>query len=331
MDAARLALLRANPSAVVATDMGGRVTAMNHAAEELLSTVEADAVGRTVADVAGGSLADRLAPLFMRTARAGGPQHVVATLPDGRRASLRASLGPLLDDGGRSVGLLLVADRDDRDEETRRLREALRRYVGDAVAARIEAHPSFIGIGGTRRTITAVHADLRGYTTLAERLEPEALMDLLVRCHAAAADALEAQGGTVDRFVGDAILSLWNAPEERPDHARAALRGALAMASATALVDAAARYGIGVHTGDAIVGNLGTERLLHYTAIGDSVNVAARLQAAAPAGAVLCSDATLERAGPGVSAEALGPLALKGRSEPVNAFRVLGVAESPTP
>ncbi len=331
MDAARLGLLRANPSAVVATDLEGRITAMNPAAEQLLSVPEADALGRTIADAAGPSLATRLAPLFVHTARGGGPHRVVATLPDGRRASLRASLGPLLDDGGRLIGLLLVAEDPDRSDETRRLRAALRRYVGDAVAERIEAHPSFVGVGGKRHVITAVHADLRGYTTLAERLAPEELMDLLVRCHAAAAEALEAQGGTVDRFVGDAILSLWNAPDERPDHARAALRGALAMASATANIDPAAHYGIGVHTGDAVVGNLGTERLLHYTAIGDSVNVAARLQAAAPAGAVLCSAATLERAGDGVSAERLGPLALKGRSEPVEAFRVLGVAETSSP
>lgn len=333
------ALLRFTASAIVSMDSEGRITALNAAAERLLGTTDDQARGRPYPDVLGRSLTDRVFGLFLRAGReAGAPQVVEASLPDGRRAVLRASAGPLLDADGTVLGILFVAeDRSDEArassemrEQARReqgLRNALRRYVGQELAASIDERPSFVSVGGLRQTVSVLHADVRGYTTVAEQLPPEEVHALLVRYHGAAVTALRAEGGMPDRYVGDAVLALWNAPKAQADHARMALRGALALVAATQAVGSEMRYGAGVHTGEAVVGNLGSEDYLHYTAIGDTVNIAARLQSGAAAGEVVCSAATLAAAGDGIAATALGALTVKGRKGAVEAFRVHAVAD----
>jgi PAS domain S-box-containing protein len=327
MTTPRASILRTTPAAVLSLDRGARVTALNAAAERLFSATATDAIGRPVTEVIGASLGDRLLPLFLRTASEPGmPHHLDVALPDGRTARLRASIGPLRDARGAASGMLLVAEEvgvpSEREE---RLRGALRRYIGATLAASVEERPSFVGIGATRRTLSVLHADVRGFSALAERRPPEEVADLLVRYHAAGFEALHGTGATVDRFVGDAVLAFWNAPTEQPDHARRAIAGALAFRHATRAVGDELAYGIGVHTGDAVVGNLGSERLMHYTAIGDTVNVAARLQSAAEARTILASAALVAAAGPGLDATRLGPIAVKGRDAPVDAYRVVAL------
>ena len=145
--------------------------------------------------------------------------------------------------------------------------------------------------------MSVLHADVRGYSTVAEQLEPERVMGLLLKYHGAAVEALRSEGATVDRFIGDAVLALWNAPSTQAEHARLAVRGGLALLAAAASVGSELRYGVGVHTGPAVVGNLGSDQLMNYTAVGDTVNVAARLQSGAGAGDLVCSAATLAAAG----------------------------------
>lgn len=337
----QLALMRVAPSAMVSMDTEGRITALNPAAERLLGTTAGDAEGRPYTEVFGPSLASRMVPLFLRASRnaPGTPQDMEATLPnEARRVRLRASAGPLVGSDGQLVGIVFVADDRSSEqaasEEARRhaakeerLRAALQRYVGEQVAERIDARPSFIGIGGTRQVISVLHSDVRGYTTLAEQLEAEAVHALLVRYHGTAVAALESEGAMMDRYIGDAILAMWNAPAPQEQHALMAIKGAVRMRDATTTLGSELRYGIGVHTGEAVVGNLGSERYMHYTAIGDTVNVAARLQSGASAGEVVCSAATFAAAGEGVVATPLGALTVKGRKNPVEAYRVEAITD----
>jgi PAS domain S-box-containing protein len=340
-DAARAVLdwSRFSPSAIVAMDDEGRIVDMNPPAEALLNTSLAETAGRPYTDVFGPSLADRLVPLFLRVSRTGSarePQVVEATLPGGRRATLRANAGPLLDAAGKFVGIIFAAD--DRSEavtatrvaeehagKERHLRDALNRYVGADLASVIDARPSFLDLGGRRQIVSVLHADVRGYSTLAESLEPEDVMRLLLKYHGAAVEALRGDGATVDRFIGDAVLALWNAPSAQAEHARMAVRGGLALLAAAARVGSELRYGVGVHTGPAVVGNLGSDQLMSYTAIGDTVNIAARLQSGAGPGELVCSASTIAAAGPGIHSTALGALAVKGRASTVEAHRVTGI------
>lgn len=326
------ALLQFNPSSVVLLDTEGRIRSLNRNAIRLLSTTEADAVGRVYTEVFGPSLSSRVFSLVLKGAKAE-VKTIEATLPDGRRARLRATAGPLTDARGEVNGIVFVADEDTSSPkleqlagQQERLRDALRRYLGDNVAEMVDARPSFVDVGGRTQVVSVLHADVRGYTTMAEQLPPDKVVSLLLRYHGAAADAIRGTGGTIDRFAGDAILALWNAPAEQPDHVRRALRGALAMRDAAALAGSDLGYGVGVHTGEAMVGNLGSDRYQNFTAIGDTVNVAARLQSQARAGEVICSAAALTAAGTGVRATPLGALELKGRRTPVEAYRVDGMA-----
>lgn len=333
-----VALLHATPSAVVAMDTDGRITMLNAAAERLFGCSADEAAGKLYPQVFGPSLGNRMVNLFLRAMRTGDPSaaHTLSvTLPSGRRATLRANAGPLHDGNGSLIGIFFVAEEqappagpESRDASAMReqqMRQALQRYVGNTLATHIADHPSFVGVGGVRQTISVLHADVRGYTTLAEAMEPEEVSSLLIRYHSAGVAALERARATLDRYIGDAILALWNAPTLQEGHARMALAGALTVRAATQALGRDLEYGIGVHTGQAIVGNLGSDKYLHYTAIGDTVNVAARLQSAAPAGGIICSAVTLDAAGPGVRATPLGALTVKGRKGVVEAYAVEGL------
>lgn len=334
-------LFRISPSALVAMDPDGRITSLNAAAEQLLSTTAEDALGRTYPDVFGPSLGDRMVGLVMRVGRSRGsnePQTVRATLPDGRRATLRATAGPLLDEHGTLIGFVLVADDQTETEDAKRaaaesaqgqqrLKSALSRYVGEGVAAAVEARPSFVDVGGVRQAVSVLHGDVRGYTTAAEALEPERVLELLLRYHGQAVAALQAEGATIDRFIGDAVLALWNAPLPQEAHVRRCIRGALALQRAVREVGSELTYGVGLHTGDAVVGNLGSGQYMNYTAVGDTVNVAARLQSAATSGTIVCSAAVLRAAGPGLRVRPLGDLTVKGRTSAVEAYVVEGLDE----
>lgn len=332
MQGMSFALLQFNPSSVVLMDTEGRIRSLNRNALRLLSTTEADAVGKPYTEVFGPSLSSRVFSLVLRGTR-NDVRTIEATLPDGRRAKLRATAGPLRDGRGAVTGVVFVADEDTSspkleklEEDQGRLRDALRRYLGENVAEMVDARPSFVDVGGRTQTVSVLHADVRGYTTMAEALPPDRVVSLLLRYHGAAAKAIRGHGGTIDRFAGDAILALWNAPAEQPDHARLALVGALAMRDAAQGAGTELGYGVGVHTGEAMVGNLGSDEYQNFTAIGDTVNVAARLQSQAKAGEVICSSAALTAAGPGVAATPLGSLELKGRRTPVDAYRVEAIS-----
>lgn len=339
IDALARTLIQSAPSAVVTLDSDGNVTMLNGRAQQLLDCNLEAALGRPYREVFGDSLAHRVLGLFMRSTRDGDstkPHFVRASLPNGRRVELRASTGPIRTDTGDVVGVLFVADEDPATGEaiegqaavTERLRAALHRYLGDNIASIVEQRPSFIGVGGVRQQVSIIHADIRGYTTVAEALPPEETAVLLLKYHGRAVEALQSEGATLDRFIGDSVLAMWNAPSPREDHVRAALRGALALQRAARAVGQELAYGIGVHTGEAVVGNVGNESFLNYTAVGDTVNVAARLQASAAAGEVICTEQVLVAAGEGIRSVPLGAIEVKGRRDRVQAHRIEGITEA---
>jgi adenylate cyclase len=244
----------------------------------------------------------------------------------------------LRDPDGRPLGVVLVADdqtearlseeaRQRAEAQQRQIRDVFGRYVARGVVERLLEDPSRVSLGGERQEITVLFADIRGYTTLSEGLDPEKVVALLNSYLAVATRAIFANEGTLDKYIGDAVMALFNAPLPQPDHALAALRAALGMQrelkSLANQSDVRVAYGVGVNTGPAVVGNIGTEQLMNYTAIGDAVNVAARLQANAPPGEVYVSGSTYALVADRVEAERLEPLHVKGRHQPVEAYRLI--------
>lgn len=208
-----------------------------------------------------------------------------------------------------------------------------RSYMSPDVATALIADPEQAGLGGETREVTVLMADLKGFTPFSERSQPAGVVAMLNRYYGVAVPLILAEGGTLVQFVGDALMALFNAPVRQEDHARRAARAGLALQKAvTAVADEHAaegwpRFRVGINSGPALVGNIGAAAMRNFTAIGDTTNLAARLEGAAGAGEVVVSAATAALLGPGADLESMGPLTVKGKSEPVEAFVLRSLAD----
>ena len=215
-----------------------------------------------------------------------------------------------------------------------RLADLLGRYVSTNVAAEVLRDPSSVSLGGDRRRVSTVFSDVRGYTALAADNPPETTLDLLNRYLTIVSDAVERHGGTVAEFVGDGVVAFFGAPILHVDDPGRAVRSALEMQDAVmrleipTLPGVRLHLGIGITTGEVIAGNIGSVRRMHYTVIGDPVNVAARLQTAAGPGQILVDEPTHTEVAHVVASQDLGSLRLAGKSQWVHAFNVLGLRSS---
>jgi adenylate cyclase len=213
----------------------------------------------------------------------------------------------------------------------RAIRETFARYVSPKVVERLLADPGQVRLGGTQQTISVLFADLRGYTTLAEALPPEQLVDVLNGHLTVAAEAVLAYEGTTSQYSGDLVMALFNAPLPQPDHALRAARAALRMRREMGVYHAQLPqhlrmdFGAGIVTGEAVVGNIGAREWLNYTAIGDTVNLAQRLEELADGGEILMSADTQRVLGTAARTEARGLTPIRGRSEPVEVYALLGL------
>ncbi|MDP9265967.1 MAG: response regulator [Chloroflexota bacterium] len=212
-----------------------------------------------------------------------------------------------------------------------RLADLLGRYVSESVAAEALRDPFAVSLGGDRRHVSTLFADVRGYTALAADHAPEETLDLLNRYLTVVSDAVEGHGGTVADLLGDGVFAFFGAPVMHSDDPARAVRAALTMQSAVMRLEIPTmpgvrlQTGIGVTSGEVIAGNVGSERRMHYAVVGDSVNVAARLQAAAGPNQILIDEATHDAVRGMVVVQDLGSLRLAGKGDWVRAFNVLAL------
>ncbi len=213
-----------------------------------------------------------------------------------------------------------------------RLRELLGRYVSDSVAAEVLRNPFADSLGGDRRSVTTLFADIRGYTSLASQHTPEEALDLLNHYLTVTSDAVERHGGTVADLLGDGVFAFFGAPVMHSDDPARAVRAALTMQAAVmrleipTMPEVRLQTGIGITTGEVIAGNIGSERRMHYAVVGDSVNIAARLQSSAGPGQVLVDEATYATVEDQVTAQDLGTMRLAGRGDWLRVFNVFAMA-----
>ena len=211
------------------------------------------------------------------------------------------------------------------------LANLLGRYVSESVAAEALRDPFKVSLGGARRHVSTLFADVRGYTALVAEQDPEVTIELLNSYLSVASEAVDDHGGTVGDLLGDGVFAYFGAPVMHADDPLRAVRAALAMQSAVMSLEIPTmegvrlQTGIGITTGEVIAGNVGSERRMHYAVVGDPVNVAARLQAAAGPGQILIDEATHEAVGELVTSQDLGSLRLAGKGDWVRAFNVLAV------
>jgi class 3 adenylate cyclase len=204
-----------------------------------------------------------------------------------------------------------------------------RAYMSPDVATALLADPEQAALGGAVVEVTALFADLRGFTSFSERSTPEGIVVMLNSYFEHATAAILDEGGTVVQFVGDALMALFNAPARQHDHPVRAARAALAMQAAVEATAASSpgwpRFRVGINTGPALVGNIGSTALRSFNAMGDAVNVAARLESVAQPGQVVIGESTRVRLPAGAAVESLGELAVKGRRSAVVAYRLFGL------
>lgn len=217
------------------------------------------------------------------------------------------------------------------------IRRAFEHYLSPAVISRIVEDPSRLRLGGERRELSILFADLEGFTSLSERIEPQELALFLNRYLGGMTEIVLAEEGTLDKYLGDAIVAFWNAPLDQPDHAARAVRTALLcqrrLAEMRPELGRDVRMRIGVHTGVATVGNFGSRHRFDYTVLGDAPNLASRLEGANKhfGTGLLVSEATWQAAQGAFAGRALGRLRVMGRSAPVQVYEPVALAGEPQP
>jgi adenylate cyclase len=217
------------------------------------------------------------------------------------------------------------------DRERRRMALALSRYLDVHLAQKLMESDQPPELGGETREVTIWFSDIAGFSTVAEKMEPRELVRELNAHFTMLGAAIEAEGGIIAQYVGDAVVAIFGALVPLPNHAAAAMRAALAAQDklrAETGKAGAFQIRIGLNTGSCVVGNVGSINRINFTAIGDSVNVAARLEAANKelGTAILASDSTVRAAGSGFTCRNLGAIHVKGRAEVVVVHEVVGIA-----
>lgn len=210
------------------------------------------------------------------------------------------------------------------------LRASFESYFPPAVVRRLLADPQALDVRGHRRELTIPFSDVQGFTSMSSVMEPTEIHAMLNRYFEEMVDVAFAHGATVDKFIGDGLMLLFGDPEPQEDHAVRAARCALAMQQRVSILNqsrSAERkqpltIRIGIHTGPVVVGNMGSKRRMTYTAIGAAVNLAARLEGAAPAGGILVSQRTRDLIGEAIPVQQLEPIQVKGVPDPVPVFLV---------
>lgn len=252
---------------------------------------------------------------------------VVATSADFARPSFHDAFWILNLTGVPLVGYLLIrVFAGGRAGALASVRSVVQRYLPRELVTALLDDPQRLDLGGQVAEVTSLFADLGGYSGYAEAREPAAVVALLNQYFAEALPAILEEGGTPIQLPGDAVFAVFGAPTPRADHAARACRAAHRILEATAHLAEAPTHGprfcIGINSGPALVGNIGSDEYRNFTAIGDTTNVAARLQGLAGPGEIVVGALTAEMLGDAVQLTPLGAVSVKGRSQPVEAFRI---------
>lgn len=240
-----------------------------------------------------------------------------------------------------SLALSAAAVARSQGEQRRFIREAFGRYVSPAVVHQLVEDPSKLKLGGERRHVSYVFTDIAGFTSLSEKSDPELLVNILNEYLDGMTRVVMENGGMVDKFIGDAVVGLFGAPLDQPDHAARAIRCAIGMDRFTrAFEQKCAQRGVklgitrcGVNSGEVVVGNFGGEKRLEYTSIGDTVNTASRLEGVNKyLGTRICIAEAAARQAPDIAMRPIARLVLKGKTEPIATYEprlgVMGDADT---
>jgi class 3 adenylate cyclase len=317
-------------SGVITIDATDRIALYNRAAERILS-VPADSILLRVYHAVLPLLGLPIEGLVEAVKRDGRTQTAELDLTAVRRRAgpitISLTVSPLRSPANEQLdGVALLLD----DVSEKKRVESLRRYLPPALVDRVRDLDA--AQRPQRRTLTVLFADIRDFSSFAEYLDPEALIDLVNGFFSEAVAAISEHHGLIDKFTGDAVMALFNTPlNPQTNHIEQAVLAALRIRARLASyrralpADKVLHVGIGVHTGEAVVGNVGSEQRKDYSAVGDVVNLCKRLQEMAGRDEILVSRIVYERVRPFVRAEPLPPVQVKGRQTLEEVYRLVGI------
>jgi len=218
------------------------------------------------------------------------------------------------------------------EELSRRVieRQALERFLSSSIVERILANPDQVHLGGENQTATILFADIRGFTRMSEKMEPQEVVELLNEYFTEMTDLVFENGGTLDKYLGDGLMAVFGAPLTKEDDSLRAVKTAIEMQQALVKLNRdweatgqhSLKMGLGINTGPVTAGNIGSSRRMDYTVIGDAVNVASRLCANAAGGQILISESTHRVLGGSLPAKRLDPILVKGKETPVEVYEI---------
>jgi class 3 adenylate cyclase len=234
-----------------------------------------------------------------------------------------------------TLGLRLTGE----ERERARMRQIFGRYVADDVVNVLLAEDRKLDLAGEMKMVTVLFSDIRGFTTLSEKLTAHEVVEMLNAYFTRVCEPILAEGGTLDKYIGDAVMAVFGSTVSYPDHARRGLKAALGMQKEAEgfkewmlkrFPDRGLgefRIGVGLYTGEALVGNIGAPKRLEFATIGDTVNAASRLEGVTKEMKVViaAAETTVKAAGEGVKVGKIETLTVKGRSEPIRVYEILGV------
>ncbi len=318
-------------SGVITADVQDTITLANRAAENILGASQQDIIGHHLKEALA-SVSSELESHLTEIRKTDKPiveLELSHSVPSRGTVNWRFNLSPLKDASQKTQGVAIVLDDLTERKKLEAQRRLFERMVSPAVIEQLD--PNSLQLGGKRTEITALFADIRGFTTYSESLPPEKLVSILNQYLAAMAEAVLAQEGTIDKFMGDAIMAWFNAPVPQPDHTLRAVKTALAIRESVEKlyqelpVDSHLAFGVGIHSGEAVLGLIGTEKRLEYTAISDSVNTAKRIQENSARNQILISRDAYEHVKDQVDAKPHADMSVKGKTQPIGVYEILSL------
>ncbi len=315
-------------SGVITIDLDDRISLYNRAAEKILGIPGQNVLEQDYRLLLNEPMGNVVETIIEKIQSDGGNYHLEldANVGDGGPVSLDLIFSPLRDIQHQTFGVALVLD----DVSERKRLESVRRYLPPVLVDQVRDVDQ--AQQPQRRQISVVFADVRGFTTVSEKWEPEFLIEILNDHLTVAAAAINLQEGLIDKYDGDTVMALYNSPlNPQKNHAERAVRTALAICldieayHESIPAEQRLHMGIGIHTGVAVVGNVGSPLRKDYSAIGDAVNVTSRLQELADGGQIVISESTYRLVADLVRVTRLEPVRIRGRQAPVQIYLLDGL------
>ncbi len=332
-------ILDSMDNGVIALDFEGKIITFNTAAARILAIPAAQSLGKYYPEIFFGlEDNDEFNDVLINvidTRESFMHREVTFVREGGEAIPLGITSSLLRNDDGEEYGVVSVFSDLQEVKKRQFLQDTLTRYVTKQVVDLILEQPENIILDGEEREASVLFCDIRGFTSFSEKMKPRELVRMLREYFSLMVDAVFSQQGTVDKFIGDCIMAIFGAPTPQVDHAERAVRTALAMRKAVEVFNdrrlqegqETIQVGIGINTGNVVVGNIGSEQRLEYTAIGDAVNLASRLEGINKqyGTSVIISESSAFQLSDDIVLRELDEVRVKGKREPVKIYDVMGI------